>query len=137
MINNQMMSAMDSIIPLFSKEELNNFIHVGVVPLICNYRINPATGEFVDLYYSINRKVVDCFSNFQMREINKILLRQPLVVDSNLAGGYINASFPMSLVQIKNIVQNSYANLLLLKIRKIRLLLISLSFWLMGLKFNL
>ena len=70
MINNQMMSARDSIIPLFSTEELNNFIHVGVVPLICNYRINPATGEFVDLYYSINRKVVDCFSNFQMREIN-------------------------------------------------------------------
>lgn len=114
MINNQMMSAMDSIIPLFSKEELNNFIHVGVVPLICNYRINPATGEFVDLYYSINRKVVDCFSNFQMREINKILLRQPLVVDSNLAGGYINASFPMSLVQIKKystkfICQSSFA----------------------------
>ena len=46
--------------------------------------------------------------------INKILLRQPLVVDSNLAGGYINASFPMSLVQIKKystkfICQSSFA----------------------------
>lgn len=100
-INNQMMSAVDSIIPLFSKEELNNFIQVGVVPLICNYRINPTTGKIVDLYYSVNRKVVDCFSNFQMRKINNTLLRQSLVVDTTLVGGYINASFPMSLVQIK------------------------------------